>query len=309
MALIVLRLCYERGTLPMTRRTAEARRPEERAEFEAAAMPYLDALYNTALRLARNAQDAEDLVQETYLKAYRAYAQFTPGTNLKAWLFKILKNTFINEYRRRQAAPRESDFAAIEENFESEIAPEAGGKIKNPEEEALERAFDENVQRALDALPPDYRMAVLLADIEGFSYKEVAEILEIPVGTVMSRLYRGRRLLEETMLALRPQPRLPGRRRAAGALAGRRSRSLRPAEALKRPIRMEFRRDRGRLRETCAAVARRARRELQSGSANDLPLGRSRPGEPGAGRRSTSTSEPVRTVATGRCASSASSSS
>ena len=163
-------------------------------------MPHLDALYNTALRLARNAQDAEALVQETYLKAYRAYAQFTPGTNLKAWLFKILKNTFINEYRRRQAAPRESDFAAIEENFESEIAPEAGGKIKNPEEEALERAFDENVQRALDGLPPDYRMAVLLADIEGFSYKEVAEILEIPVGTVMSRLYRGRRLLEETML-------------------------------------------------------------------------------------------------------------
>jgi RNA polymerase sigma-70 factor (ECF subfamily) len=200
MALIVLPLCFARGTLPMTRRTAEVRRPEDRTEFEAAAMPHLDALYNTALRLARNAQDAEDLVQETYLKAYRAWAQFTPGTNLKAWLFKILKNTFINEYRRRQAAPPQSDFAAIEDAFESEIAPEAGGKIKNPEEEALERTFDENVQKALDALPPDYRMAVLLADIEGFSYKEVAEILEIPVGTVMSRLYRGRRLLEETML-------------------------------------------------------------------------------------------------------------
>jgi RNA polymerase sigma-70 factor (ECF subfamily) len=185
----------------MTTQPAESRRNPERARFEVAAMPYLDALYNTALRLARNPEDAEDLVQETYLKAYRAYDQFTPGTNLKAWLFKILKNTFINEYRKRQAAPPASDFAAFEESFESELAPEAGGQIKNPEEEALERAFDENVQRALDELPPDYRMAVLLADIEGFSYREVAEILEIPVGTVMSRLYRGRKLLEEVMLA------------------------------------------------------------------------------------------------------------
>ena len=177
------------------------RRPQaERVEFEEAAMPFLDSLYNTALRLARNAQDAEDLVQETYLKAYRAYAQFMPGTNLKAWLFKILKNTFINEYRRRLAAPPESDFGAIEESFESELSPQAGGQIKNPEEEALEKAFDENVQRALDALPADYRMAVLLADIEGFSYTEVADILEIPVGTVMSRPYRGRRMLEEAML-------------------------------------------------------------------------------------------------------------
>lgn len=184
----------------MTLPAAARRPPDERVEFDVAAMPFLDSLYNTALRLARNAQDAEDLVQETFLKAYRAYDQFTPGTNLKAWLFRILKNTFINEYRKRQAAPPESDFAAIEESFEGQIAPEAGGQIKNPEEEALERAFDENVQRALDALPPDYRMAVLLADIEGFSYKEVAEILEIPVGTVMSRLYRGRRMLEEAML-------------------------------------------------------------------------------------------------------------
>jgi RNA polymerase sigma-70 factor (ECF subfamily) len=174
--------------------------PEERAVFEAAAMPYLDSLYNTAYRLARNAEDAEDLVQETFLKGYRSYAQFTPGTNLKAWLFKILKNTFINEYRRRQAAPKKSDFADIEDAFESRLAPGAAGQMKNPEEEALENAFDEDVQRALDLLPGDYRMAVLLADIEGFSYREIAEILEIPVGTVMSRLYRGRKLLEEAML-------------------------------------------------------------------------------------------------------------
>jgi len=169
-------------------------------QFEQAAMPFLDSLYNTAYRMTRNAEDAEDLVQETYLKAYRSYAQFTPGTNLKAWLFKILKNTFINEYRKRQATPPASDFAEIEDVFESQLAPEAGGQMRTPEEEILEGAFDEGVQSALDALPADYRMTVLLADIEGFSYKEIAEILDIPVGTVMSRLYRGRKLLEVAML-------------------------------------------------------------------------------------------------------------
>ena len=219
----------------MTNTPTGTHRTDDRADFETAAMPFLDALYNTAYRLARNAEDAEDLVQETFLKGYRSYAQFTPGTNLKAWLFKILKNTFINEYRKRQAAPAESDFAAIEESFESEIADGAAGQIKNPEEEALERAFDENVQRALDALPPDYRMAVLLADIEGFSYREVAEILDIPVGTVMSRLYRGRKLLEETMLRyarsrgyLRADEQPARRRGENGSPAGRASGS--PAE-------------------------------------------------------------------------------
>lgn len=163
-------------------------------------MPYLDSLYNTAYRMARNAEDAEDLVQETYLKAYRSFEQFTPGTNLKAWLFKILKNTFINEYRKRQAKPPASDFSEIEGAFESQLRPDSTLQIKNPEEEILETSFDEGVQAALDHLPPDYRMAVLLADLEGFSYREIAEILEIPVGTVMSRLYRGRKLLEEALL-------------------------------------------------------------------------------------------------------------
>jgi RNA polymerase sigma-70 factor (ECF subfamily) len=174
--------------------------PVDRRDFERQALPFLDSLYNTAYRLARNSEDAEDLVQETYLKAYRSFEQFTPGTNLKAWMFRILKNAFINEYRRRQAVPQESDFAEIEENLESHLRPEAAGQIKNPEQEALEGALDEDVQRALDELPPDYRMAVVLADLEGFSYKEIAEILEIPVGTVMSRLYRGRKLLEEVLL-------------------------------------------------------------------------------------------------------------
>ncbi len=163
-------------------------------------MPYLDALYNTASRMTRNAQDAEDLVQETYLKAYKYYDKFEEGTNLKAWLFKILKNTFINSYRRAQLQPPQSDFADIEESFESQISENASGQIPNPEQELLENVLDEDVQRAIDELPQDYRMVVLLADLEGFSYKEISDILEIPVGTVMSRLYRGRRLLEAEML-------------------------------------------------------------------------------------------------------------
>jgi RNA polymerase sigma-70 factor (ECF subfamily) len=170
------------------------------AEFERQALPYLESLYNTAYRLARNAEDAEDLVQETYLRAYRSFDRFTPGTNLKAWLFRILKNAFINEYRKRRAAPREEDFAGIEDAFESRVDTDRVATIPNPEEQALARSMDEDVQRALADLPPDYRMAILLADLEGFSYKEIAEILEIPIGTVMSRLYRGRKLLEAELL-------------------------------------------------------------------------------------------------------------
>ena len=169
-------------------------------DFEAAAMPFVDSLYNTAFRMTRNAEDAEDLVQESYLKAYKYYDKFQEGTNFKAWLFKILKNTFINNYRRRQQRPPQSDFAEIEESFETQVSDEVKRRIKSPEEELLEDILDEDVQRALDELPSDYRMAVLLADLEGFSYKEIAEILELPVGTVMSRLYRGRKLLEDGML-------------------------------------------------------------------------------------------------------------
>jgi RNA polymerase sigma-70 factor (ECF subfamily) len=168
-------------------------------DFEAAAVPYVDALYNTALRMTRNPQDAEDLVQETYLKAYKYYDKFEEGTNLKAWLFKILKNTFINSYRKKQQAPPKADFADIEESFET-IVRDDGGAARTPEEELLEKVLDEDVQQAIEELPHDYRMVVLLADLEGFAYKEIADILEIPVGTVMSRLYRGRRLLEEALL-------------------------------------------------------------------------------------------------------------
>lgn len=182
--------------------------------FEAAAMPYVDGLYNTAYRMARNAEDAEDLVQETYLKAYKYYDKFEEGTNFKAWLFKILKNTFINSYRRKQQVPPQSDFADIEDSFENRIDGQIQQPAPNPEEEILSDVLDEDVQRALDDLPPDYRIALILSDLEDFSYKEVAEILEVPVGTVMSRLYRGRKALESAML---------GYARAHGYLRGDRA--------------------------------------------------------------------------------------
>lgn len=169
--------------------------------FENADLPFRDQLYKTALRLTRSSEDAEDLLQETYLKAYRHYASFQPGTNLKAWLFKILKNTFINEYRRRKQLPAQVDFAELEETFESALANTDATATRTPEDELLEHSLDAEVRTSLVALPHNYKVVVLLADIEGYAYKEIADILAIPVGTVMSRLYRGRRLLERALLS------------------------------------------------------------------------------------------------------------
>jgi RNA polymerase sigma-70 factor (ECF subfamily) len=170
-------------------------------DFKNAELPFRDQLYKTALRLTRSAEDAEDLLQETYLKAYRHYASFQPGTNLKAWLFKILKNTFINEYRRRKQTPAQVDFAEFEETFESAVIATDASANRTPEEELMEASLDAEVRTSLVALPHNYKVVVLLADIEGYAYKEIADILAIPVGTVMSRLYRGRRLLEKALLS------------------------------------------------------------------------------------------------------------
>ena len=169
--------------------------------FHAGELPYRDQLYKTALRLARSAEDAEDLLQETYMKAYRHYDSFQPGTNLKAWLFKILKNTFINEYRRRKLVPPQVDFAELEGTFETLVTSGPNGQPRTPEENVLEFSLDGEVRRALLALPHNYKVVVLLADLEGYAYKEIADILAIPVGTVMSRLYRGRRMLEKALLS------------------------------------------------------------------------------------------------------------
>ncbi len=174
--------------------------PELGWDFEEAAIPFLGGLYNMAFRLTRNAEDAEDLVQETYFKAYKHYDKFEAGTNLKAWLFRIMKNTFINGYRKKQSQPPQSAFSEIEDSLESLVEAGASAQIKDPEQELLANVLDEDVQMAIDALREDYRMVILLVDLEGFSYKEAASILEVPVGTVMSRLYRGRRMLEQVLL-------------------------------------------------------------------------------------------------------------
>ncbi len=173
----------------------------DQADFEADAMQFAPQLYTAAMRMARNPTDAEDLVQETFLKAYRAYHTFEAGTNLKAWLYRILTNTYINKYRRASRRPSEVDLGDVEDLYlyrrlGSEQSAEAS---QSAEDLFLDGLVESDIKQAVERLPEHFRMPVLLADLEGFSYKEIAEILEVPIGTVMSRLHRGRKALEKAL--------------------------------------------------------------------------------------------------------------
>ena len=165
------------------------------ARFEAEAMPYLDQLYGAAMRMTRNPADAEDLVQDTYVRAFASFHQYRPGTNLKAWLYRILTNTFINSYRRRQRQPLQTDADAVEDWQLHRAASHDSVGLPSAESLALDSLPDSDIKDALGQLSEDRRLAVYLADVEGFSYKEIAEIMDTPIGTVMSRLHRGRRQL------------------------------------------------------------------------------------------------------------------
>lgn len=168
-------------------------------QFEAEALSYMDQLYAAALRMTRNPADAEDLVQETYLKAFAAIDKFTPGTNLKAWLYRIQTNAFINTYRKKQREPKRTDADTVEDWQLASAAAHQSSGLASAEEAALDGLGDIDVKRALAELSEEFRMAVYLSDVEGFAYKEIAEIMETPVGTVMSRLHRGRKLLREKL--------------------------------------------------------------------------------------------------------------
>src|SRR4051794_29965595 len=173
----------------------------DQATFAEQAMPLMSSLYAGALRMTRNPSDAEDLVQETYLRAYRGFGGFQEGTNLKAWLYKILTNTFINNYRAKKRRPEESDVEDVEDLY---LYRRLGGGVaetagRSAEDELLDHLTESEIKEALEALPEQFRIAVLLGDVEGFSYKEIAEILDIPIGTVMSRLHRGRKALQKRL--------------------------------------------------------------------------------------------------------------
>ena len=167
--------------------------------FEQEALSFLDALYRTALRMTRSEADAEDLVQETYIRAFRFREQFTPGTNLKAWLFRILTNTFINSYRRKQTQPKTTELDDVEESTLHRHMTDAGAEASpEPEQVVMDSVVDGEIREALEELPEHFR-AVVLLDVEGFAYKEIAEMLGIPIGTVMSRLHRGRKILQRRL--------------------------------------------------------------------------------------------------------------
>jgi RNA polymerase sigma-70 factor (ECF subfamily) len=174
--------------------------PARREEFEREALPHMNSMFALALRMTRNPSDAEDLVQEAYLRAFRFFDHWQPDTNMRAWLFTILRNAFINRYRKQAGAPRTVDFEKIEESYESLIQKTFGSGHRTPEQALLDGTLDGNIRDALDRLPEEYREVVWLAVVEEMSYKEIAGVLSIPIGTVMSRLHRGRRLLQKSLM-------------------------------------------------------------------------------------------------------------
>lgn len=184
----------------------------DQANFEADAMQFAPQLYSAALRMTRNPADAEDVVQETFLKAYRAYDSYREGTNLKAWLYRILTNTYINKYRKQQRRPSEVELGELQDLYLYKRLGEASGAAQSAEADMLDEFVDSDVIEALESLPETFRLPVLLADVDGFSYKEIAEMLDIPIGTVMSRLHRGRKALQKKLWDVAEQHGITGDR-------------------------------------------------------------------------------------------------